>query len=46
MSGVSRDEPHVEFDRVRMAFGGRPVFDGLTCRFPRGAISVILGGSG
>jgi phospholipid/cholesterol/gamma-HCH transport system ATP-binding protein len=46
VSSVSRDEPHVEFDRVRMAFGDRPVFDGLSCRFPRGAISVILGGSG
>jgi len=29
-----------------MAFGGRDVLHGLTCRFPRGKISVILGGSG
>lgn len=31
---------------VRMAFGERVVFDDLSCAFPRGAISVILGGSG
>ena len=29
-----------------MAYGSRPVFDGLSCGFPRGRISVILGGSG
>src|SRR5262245_7018156 len=29
-----------------MAFGERQVFGALTCRFPRGKISVILGGSG
>ncbi len=39
-------EPHVELESVRMAFGTRRVFDGLSCRFPRGKISVILGGSG
>jgi phospholipid/cholesterol/gamma-HCH transport system ATP-binding protein len=37
---------HVIFDRVRMAFGERTVFDSLSCGFPRGKISVILGGSG
>ena len=42
----ARDDAHVEFDRVDMAFGDRPVLRGLTCRFPRGRISVILGGSG
>ena len=36
----------VQLDHVRMAFGDRPVFDDLSCRFPRGRISVILGGSG
>lgn len=29
-----------------MAYGSRRVFRDLTCRFPRGAVSVILGGSG
>jgi phospholipid/cholesterol/gamma-HCH transport system ATP-binding protein len=29
-----------------MAFGNRPVFRDLSCRFPRGRVSVILGGSG
>jgi phospholipid/cholesterol/gamma-HCH transport system ATP-binding protein len=46
MSEESVDDAHVEFDRVHMAFGEREVFRALTCRFPRGRISVILGGSG
>jgi len=29
-----------------MAFGRRPVFQDLSCRFPRSRVSVILGGSG
>src|SRR5713101_7816498 len=37
---------HVRFETVRMAFGERLVFDSLSCGFPRGKISVILGGSG
>jgi len=40
------EEAHVAFDRVHMAFGKRQVFRSLTCRFPQGKISVILGGSG
>jgi phospholipid/cholesterol/gamma-HCH transport system ATP-binding protein len=40
------DEFHVQFQSVRMAFGSRVVFDSLSCGFPRGNISVILGGSG
>ena len=39
-------EPHVELEHVRMYFDTRRVFDDLSCRFPRGKISVILGGSG
>lgn len=31
---------------VGLAFGRRPVFDGLTCSFPRGRITVVMGGSG
>ncbi len=40
------DRPHVEIDRVSMAFDDRPVVDRLTCSFPRGRVTVILGGSG
>jgi UPF0042 nucleotide-binding protein len=29
-----------------MAYGARAVFTGLSCSFPRGKISVVLGGSG
>lgn len=37
---------HLAFDNVSMAFGDREVFRNLSFRFPPGAISVILGGSG
>jgi phospholipid/cholesterol/gamma-HCH transport system ATP-binding protein len=40
------EEAHIVLDGVAMAFGDRPVFRDLSCRFPRGRISVILGGSG
>lgn len=40
------EEAGVEFRDVRMAFGNREVLRGLTCHFPAGGISVILGGSG
>jgi phospholipid/cholesterol/gamma-HCH transport system ATP-binding protein len=43
---AARDDSHVEFAGVRMAYGDREVFDDLSCTFPRGKISVILGGSG
>jgi ABC-type transporter Mla maintaining outer membrane lipid asymmetry ATPase subunit MlaF len=36
----------VRFEKVRMAFGERVVFESLSCGFARGEISVILGGSG
>jgi phospholipid/cholesterol/gamma-HCH transport system ATP-binding protein len=39
-------ESRVVFDDVHMAFDGRPVLRGLSCEFPSGKISVILGGSG
>ncbi len=39
-------EAHVELSHVRVAFGAREVLRDLSCRFPRGRISVILGGSG
>ena len=37
---------HVVFDDVSMSFGGRRVFRNLSCAFPQGKISVVLGGSG
>ena len=41
------DHPmHVMLQNVTMRFGQRPVFENLSCGFPRGKISVILGGSG
>ncbi len=40
------DAMHVVLDKVRMSYGNRLVFDSLSCSFPRGHISVILGGSG
>jgi len=43
---TSSDEAHVALSGVRMAFGQRVVFRDLSCRFPRGRMSVILGGSG
>ena len=43
---MSSHPTHIALDGVAMAFGTRPVFRHLSCRFPPGAISVILGGSG
>ncbi len=43
---ISPEETHVQCSDVDMAFDDRPVLRGLTCGFPRGKISVILGGSG
>jgi phospholipid/cholesterol/gamma-HCH transport system ATP-binding protein len=40
------DDAHVRLQEVRMAFEDREVLRGLSCTFPRGKISVILGGSG
>lgn len=36
----------VELSQVSMAFGDRQVFADLSCAFPAGAVSVVLGGSG
>lgn len=43
---MDASDNHLRFDRVTMAFGERPVFRDLSCSFPEGGISVILGGSG
>jgi phospholipid/cholesterol/gamma-HCH transport system ATP-binding protein len=45
-STTAADDAHIIFEGVHMAFGERRVLWGLSCRFPRGKISVILGGSG
>jgi phospholipid/cholesterol/gamma-HCH transport system ATP-binding protein len=37
---------HVDVRQLRFARGERAVFDDLSCRFPKGGISVVLGGSG
>jgi len=39
-------QTHIEFCDVDMSFAGRVVFRGLSCRFHRGRITVLLGGSG
>lgn len=39
-------EARVRLEGIHLAFGRRPIFRDLDCRFPRGRISVILGGSG
>src|SRR4029079_19383857 len=44
--GVAALESHVELSHVTMACGSRPVFRDLSCRFPKGRVSCILGGSG
>jgi len=43
---AAEPEAHVALEDVRVAFGPRVVFDRLDCRFPRGRISVLMGGSG
>jgi phospholipid/cholesterol/gamma-HCH transport system ATP-binding protein len=37
---------HVELEHVALAFGERRVFEDLSCGFPRGRVSALLGGSG
>jgi len=46
MTSTALDNAHVIFEGVHMAFEDRDVFRSLSCSFPRGKISVILGGSG
>ena len=45
-AGAETAESHVRLDQVSMSFGDRPVLRSLSVGFPRGKISVILGGSG
>ena len=44
--GKSASAAEVALSGVHMAYGRRPVLRGVTCSFPSGAISVVLGGSG
>jgi phospholipid/cholesterol/gamma-HCH transport system ATP-binding protein len=46
MASSEPDDPHIVLENVCMAFDGRPVFEDLSCSFPRGRVSVLLGGSG
>jgi phospholipid/cholesterol/gamma-HCH transport system ATP-binding protein len=46
MSGGGIDEFRVVLDGVHLTLGGRVVFRGLSCGFPRARITVVLGGSG
>jgi phospholipid/cholesterol/gamma-HCH transport system ATP-binding protein len=46
MNRGAEEDAHVTFTGVDMAFDDRAVLRGLSCQFPRGKISVILGGSG
>lgn len=46
MDASSDTSARVRLEDVHLALGGRPIFRGLTLEFPRGRISVILGGSG
>jgi phospholipid/cholesterol/gamma-HCH transport system ATP-binding protein len=39
-------EDTIRLEDVHLSLGGRPVFHGLDCGFPRGRITVLLGGSG
>ncbi len=43
---MARGGAHVDVVSVRLAFGDRRVFDGLSCRFSEARVSVILGASG
>jgi phospholipid/cholesterol/gamma-HCH transport system ATP-binding protein len=44
--GSALGQSHVDVVSVRLAFGDRRVFDGLSCRFSQAKVSVILGASG
>lgn len=46
MNAWSGQEFRVALDGVYLKLGDQQVFHGLSCGFPRGQISVVLGGSG
>lgn len=45
-SGGAAAEDHIAFHNVNVELGERMVIKNLSCRFPKGKITVILGGSG
>lgn len=45
-NGPEQEPAHVDVLSLRLAYGERKVFDGLSCRFAHGQISCILGASG
>lgn len=45
-SRLDQADHYISLDQIRMVYGSRRVFSSLSCSFPRGRISVILGGSG
>jgi phospholipid/cholesterol/gamma-HCH transport system ATP-binding protein len=46
MSEGETQDFRVALDGVHLKLGNRSIFRGLSCGFPRGKISVVLGGSG
>lgn len=44
--GTAGDDASVRFEGVELTLGERRVFDGLDGHFPRGKVTVMLGGSG
>ena len=46
MAGEETQDFRVALDGVDLTLGGRSIFRNLSCGFPRGEISVIMGGSG
>lgn len=46
MVSAPHESPHVALEDVHLRFGRRKLFRGLSCAFPRGAITVLMGGSG
>ncbi|HEY2775523.1 MAG TPA: ATP-binding cassette domain-containing protein [Candidatus Binatia bacterium] len=46
IDAASRGSASVRLAGVHMSYGRRPVLRGVSCDFPAGAITVVLGGSG
>ena len=46
MTDPGQERAHVDVVNLRHAWGGRQIYDGLSCRFVEGKITVILGASG
>jgi phospholipid/cholesterol/gamma-HCH transport system ATP-binding protein len=44
--GTASDKAQIEARDLHYTRGGRPIFRGLSCRFPRGCISVVAAASG